>query len=146
MTAVRKTHNRGSLIKLIHIARRDVAGLKDEGTYRAMLLAKTGKSSCRDMRDDQLQDVLDHLKKSGFKIQQQGRQLADDAQSKMIRGLWLELADMGVVKNKAESALAAFVKRMTHVEALQWLSGKQASQVIEHLKQWRDRSLKGDPQ
>ncbi|VWC71908.1 Mu gp16 gemA [Burkholderia aenigmatica] len=32
-------------------------------------------------------------------------ELADDEQSKMIRGLWLEVADRGVVQNRSEEAL-----------------------------------------
>lgn len=141
---MRKVYDRKKLIQLIHVARREVAELQDEGTYRAMLMAKTGKDSCLDMRDDQLQDVLDHLKKSGFKIraaQNPSRPLADDAECKKIRALWLFLHQISVVKNPSEAALAAYVKRLTRVDALQWLNGDQATTVIEALKMWAMRFL-----
>ena len=38
-----------------------------------------------------------------------------------------------------KKALAAYVKRMTKVGALQWLSTAQASAVIESLKAWLER-------
>lgn len=67
------------------------------------------------------------------------KKLADDPQSKKIRALWLELHQTGKVKNPAEGALIAYVKRMTNCNALQWLSIRQASTVIEALKQWLER-------
>lgn len=141
---MRKPLPRAKLIQLIHVARRDVAELQDDGTYRAMLLAKTGKNSCLDMRDDQLQDVLDHMKKSGFKVRAKSkpsRPLADDEQSKKIRALWLMLHQLGAVRNPSEEALAAYAKRLTGVDALQWLNGDQMLKVIEAMKKWTMRFL-----
>lgn len=60
----------------------------------------------------------------------------------MMRGLWLELHELGYVEDPAESALAAWVVRETKVEALQWLTTAQAQQTIEKLKQWRDRDAR----
>lgn len=67
------------------------------------------------------------------------RKLADDDQSQMIRGIWIELHQMGVVKDPSEKALAAYVKRMTKIDTLQWLDVKQAQSVIEAMKKWRSR-------
>lgn len=143
----RSTLPRAKLIQLIHVARREVAELQDESTYRAMLRGVTGKDSCSDMRDDQLQDVLDHLKKSGFKVRSKAtpsRPLADDAESKKIRALWLMLHQLGAVRNPSEEALAAYAKRLTGIDALQWLNGDQASKVIESQKTWAMRFLPAD--
>ncbi|OLZ62767.1 regulatory protein GemA, partial [Chromobacterium violaceum] len=71
----------------------------------------------------------------------QSRPLAQDEQHKKIRALWLFLYQIGVVKNPAESALAAYVKRITGRDAMQWLAGDQLEQVIESLKKWAMRSL-----
>lgn len=141
---MRKPLPRAKLIQLIHVARHEVSELQDEDTYRAMLLAKTGKNSCRHMRDDQLQDVLEHLKKSGFKVRSKAkpsRPLADDAESKKIRALWLMLHQLGAVRNPSEEALAAYAKRLTGVDALQWLNGDQTLKVIESMKKWAMRFL-----
>ncbi|MBW4056961.1 MAG: regulatory protein GemA [Proteobacteria bacterium] len=67
------------------------------------------------------------------------RKLADDDQSRMIRGIWIELHEIGAVRDPSEKALASYVKRMTTVAALQWLDVKQAQLVIEALKKWRKR-------
>ncbi len=57
----------------------------------------------------------------------------------MIRGIWIELHEIGAVRDPSEKALASYVKRMTTVAALQWLDVKQAQLVIEALKKWRKR-------
>lgn len=69
--------------------------------------------------------------------------LADDDQSRMIRGLWIELHELGAVRDSSEQALASYVKRMAKVQALQWLDVRQAQTVIEALKKWRKRVQDG---
>jgi phage gp16-like protein len=141
--------DRNRLIQLIHIGRHDLC--MEEDTYRAILRAQTGHDSAADCSVPQLERVLGHLKSAGFKVkvrasagaQRKGgnRAMADDDQSRMIRGIWLELHGMGIVRDASEAAMASFVCRHTKIEALQWLSSKQASSVIEHLKKWRNRIL-----
>ncbi|RQY11139.1 gp16 family protein [Burkholderia stagnalis] len=132
--------DRQQLIRLIHVAKRELAMADD--SYRAVLRRVGRKESAADLTIPELEKVVEHLKHCGFKVRSKkgARGQAEDEQSKMIRGLWLELADRGVVQNRSEEALAAFVKRMTGVDALDWLSSPQASRVIEHLKKWRDRT------
>ncbi|HGC4094660.1 TPA: phage protein GemA/Gp16 family protein, partial [Escherichia coli] len=57
--------NRTSLIKLIHVARRELQ--LDDDTYRAFLMQKTGNISCRELTVTQLEQVLDAMKERGFK-------------------------------------------------------------------------------
>ncbi|MDD0973839.1 gp16 family protein [Pseudomonas fontis] len=134
---------RKSLIKLIHVARRELQMADD--TYRLMLAGMReldGATSTAELSVPNLMKVLDVLKQKGFKVRpnKAGMRLkADDSQSKKIRSLWLALHDIGAVRNPSEEALAKFVRGRTGVAALQWLSTTQASQVIEHLKQWQSR-------
>jgi phage gp16-like protein len=128
-----------ALIKLIHVAKRDLA--LDDETYRAMLERITGKDSSRDLEPWQLEKVVDHLRHRGFEVRagNQGApscKLANDPQSRMIRALWLKLHKLGAVRNPSETALAKFVKRQTKRDRLEWLSTGQASDVIEALKDW----------
>lgn len=127
------------LIKLIHVGKRDLAF--DEETYRDMLESITGKSSSKDLEAWELERVIDHMKGRGFVVRagrkgKPARKLADDPQSKMIRGLWLKLHGMGEVRDPGEDALAKFVKRQTRRDRLEWISTAQASNVIEALKAW----------
>ena len=129
------------LIQLIHIAKGQLH--LDDGTYRQMLTEITGKDSCGKMGKSELVAVFEHLKTLGFKTtpaKAAGKvALADDAQSRKIRSLWLTLHELGAVRNPSERALAKYVERQTGKSALQFLSTKEASRVIEHLKKWEER-------
>ena len=46
-----------------------------------------------------------------------------------------------MVKNPSEEALAAYVKRIAGVDALQWINGEQAERLIETMKKWAMRFL-----
>lgn len=130
-------------IKLIHVARRELR--MDDDTYRLMLsgmVGLEGATSTADLSVPNLQRVLEQLKQRGFKPRPNKvgtRPRANDEQSRKIRSLWLELHDLGAVRDPSEEALANFVKSMTKVSALQWLNVAQASRVIENLKQWQRR-------
>ena len=135
--------NRLPLIKLIHVARRELR--MDDDTYRLMLAGMKGldgATSTADLSVPNLLRVLEQLKRRGFTVRPskaKQRQMAADAQSKKIRSMWLTLHGLGAVHDPSEEALAKFVLNMTGVAALQWLNGAQASRVIENLKQWQQR-------
>lgn len=140
--------DRQRLIRLIHVAKRDLQ--LDDDTYRAILQRVGGKGSSSDLTVPELEKVLEHLKRSGFKVRSKAKQpapakssrpLAQDAESKKIRALWLFMHQIGVVKNPSEEALASYVKRITGVDALQWINGDQAETLIESLKKWAMRFL-----
>jgi phage gp16-like protein len=129
-----------STIAKIHIAKNQLA--MDDDTYRAMLRSVGGVESSKDLTPAAASRVLKHLETSGFKPIRKAIDLtaADDAQSKKIRALWLELGTRGALRTTSERALAAYVKRQTGIESLQWLSAAQASRVIEALKKWLQRT------
>jgi len=153
MNAAHTPHTRQSLIRLIHVAKRDLA--LDDETYRAMLVAATGQASSANLSVPQLERVLAHMKKSGFTVKHKARAdrprysphtagtlsrpIHQDAQSRKIRALWLSLHEMGAVRDASEAALGAYVKRITRIDSLRWLDADQASHVIETLKQWQAR-------
>lgn len=148
-------NRRTQLIRLIHVARREL-GMQDDD-YRAMLRSMPslgGKISSADLGIKGLELVLEALKRKGFKIRVKGptktaqapakptRALANDEQSKLIRHLWLQMHAQGIVRDPSEASLAAYVCRIAKIEALQWLNTEQASAVIETLKKWQKRALK----
>ena len=143
--------NRQRLIRLIHVAKRDLSMADD--TYRAILERIGKKASSAELTIPELEKVLEHLKRSGFKVRSKSksapkpaqakpsRPLAQDLESKKIRALWLFLHELGAVKNPSEEALATYVKRIAGVDALQWISGEQAERLIETMKKWAMRFL-----
>jgi phage gp16-like protein len=138
-----KADDRLRLIKLIHVARRELG--MDRETYGLMLAGMKGlegATSTADLSLPNLKLVLEQLKSKGFKVRpnkKPTRPLANDPQAQKIRSLWLSLHEMGVVRDPSETALAKYVFSMTKVQALQWLTAGQASHVIETLKQWMGR-------
>lgn len=146
---------RQKLIKFIHVAKRDLR-LGDD-VYRLLLKSATGKMSTTAMSVPELEKALEAMKVKGFKVRHKtrphpnpspkgrgatSRAVDQAAQSRKIRALWLGLHRAGIVRYPNESALAAYVKRMTGVEALQWLDEHQASRVIEQLKKWGFRAAR----
>lgn len=137
-------------IQLIHVARQQTG--MDDDTYRAMLHDRFGVASSKDMDWRQRKQLLDYFKTLGFKVRSTGkatgttkakpsRALADDAESRKIRSLWILLHELGAVRNPSEEALAVYVKRLTKVDDLQWINGDQAKTLIETLKKWAMRFL-----
>lgn len=127
-------------IKLIHIAKSQLN--LDDDTYRHLLLNVTKKTSTKDMTVWELEKILTNMKLKGFKVKSSkktGKITATEPVHKKIRSLWLELADAGEVKNRSEKAINSYVKRITGVEVMDWLTQKQAVVVIESLKSWQAR-------
>ena len=136
-----KFNKKTKLIQLIHVGKTQL-GLDDD-LYREVLESCTGKTSSKLLNIGQLESVLDRMKQLGFQVESKDKtgvkNLADDAQSKLIRHLWLQLHKAGQVRNSSEKALAKFVENKVGVSALQFLSTKNADMIITHLRQWCKR-------
>ncbi len=136
-----KFNKKTKLIQLIHVGKTQL-GLDDD-LYREVLESCTSKTSSKQMNISQLESVLERMKQLGFQVESKDKtgvqNLADDAQSKLIRHLWLQLHEAGQVRNSSEKALAKFVENKVGVSALQFLSTKNADMIITHLRQWCKR-------
>lgn len=125
----------------IHIAKKEL-GLDDE-TYRAMVRRIGGVDSAKDLDMHARWRLLQELRERGWKPkpgrQAKARVLASDPQSRKLRALWLEMHQADIVSDPSEAALAAFCRRLTGVERLQWLTVDQARRCIEALKAWQAR-------
>lgn len=137
-----KFNKKTKLIQLIHIGKSQLK--LDDDIYQEILESCTGKSSSKLLSVAQLEIVLDRMKQLGFAVESKEKSgvknLADDAQSKLIRHLWLQLHAAGQVRNNDEKALAKFVENKVGVSALQFLNTKNADMIITHLRQWCKRS------
>lgn len=130
-----------SYSQLINIAKAQLN--MSEDAYRALLKRVTKKDSLRAMTPTQQRAVLNEMKLLGFVIRSKNKSqnVPVPPQHALILSLWAQLAESGTVRDSSRQALNRFIKKMVNVDALQWLDGKQSSQIIEHLKKWLERSL-----
>lgn len=137
--------NRLRLIKLIHVARRELerAGKMDEPTYRTMLRTAGGADSTSTMDIKQLERVLAQAKVAGFVVRAKSADRRQDTRPEAlkVRALWLFLHELGAVKNPSEAALAAYVLRIAKVDDLHWAHSQAMHRLIETMKKWAMRFL-----
>jgi hypothetical protein len=111
--------------------------------YRALLgQLFPGRNSAAQLSLKELGELLDHLARlgGGVNVRRPVRVEEAEPQLKLIRFLWDELAQFGALHDSSEVALRHFVRRVTKVDSLRWLTPLQASAVIEGLKAWRRRA------
>jgi acetolactate synthase regulatory subunit len=132
MTSGTAKNKRNKLIQLIHIGKSKM-GLTDD-TYRVFLEGITGKQSCTDMTERQLEAVLRAMRRNGFeqkpcRVKDEEQGAANTAQLEYIKGMWQKCA-----RNKSGEALLAFVNRIAGVKSLRFLTVKTAQKVILALR------------
>lgn len=119
----------------------------DDIVYRKVLTDLCGVDSLTKLENHQLPVVLNHMKDCGFQPTKRHkkkpqRRSAEGLLAKKIRALWISLYHLAEIGDSSEEALLSFAQRVTKtdtadgtgVQALQWLTAKQAYQVIEALK------------
>jgi phage gp16-like protein len=133
---------RRSELAVIHAGAKAV-GIRDEETYRDFIAGLTGHRSAGELDTVQRAKVIEELRRLGFEktaSKRAGRaRLADSAQARLIRALWLELRDLGALRDSSERALSLFSERTCGIRELGWLDQAHAAKVIGALQQWRDR-------
>ena len=136
------SQHRRSLIAKVHIAKVQL-GLADDD-YRAVLSRVAGQRSAADCDETQLVAVLKEFESKGFSAKPRspakpGARPADHPSARKARALWISLAQLGVVRNREDSALEAFARRQLGVERLQWANQSQVYKLIEALKDMAER-------
>lgn len=127
-------------IAAIHVAKKQL-GLDDE-TYRNALHQVTGKSSTADMSEAERQKVLERFRQQGFKTASTGvRKPLEGKFAKKLQALWIAGWNLGLVRDRDDRALVAFVKRQTGIDHVRFLRhGQDAIKAIEALKGWLERA------
>lgn len=148
--------NRNSLIKLIHVAKRELT-LEDD-VYRMLLEAETNKTSCSKMSIKELEKVLAAMESKGFKRKVNStkkpfkkRLSPKSGKSKntvidKARSIWITMAQHGFVKDRSENALDKYTQRILKhqkdkVDCIAWCDEWQAGRVVEVLKSWHRRVM-----
>lgn len=132
-----------SSIAAMHVAKKQL-GLDDD-TYRAKLARITGKHSAKDMSEDERQKVLMVFRNEGFEPapaarRTDGRQKLTGKFAKKLQALWIAAWNLGIVRERDDKALVAFVKRQAGVDHTRFLVyADDANRAIEALKGWMRR-------
>ncbi|MCX5497303.1 regulatory protein GemA [Kaistia dalseonensis] len=138
-------------IAIIHVAKKQLQ-LEDDD-YRALLIRVTGKASSRDMSEAERGLVVEEMRRLGFhltppksrepKVQPAAKGALDlgGPNATKLRALWISGWNLGVVKDRADTALVAFVKKQTGIDHLAWLRDpRDAAKAIEAIKAWLARA------
>lgn len=131
-------NNRKRLIAKIHIGKSQL-GLDDE-TYRGLLANTTGKTSCTEMSDDELHQVLNVMVQKGFKSGSNfwGNRVAPREDKKIyLAKITALLAKHGLTKEYADG----IAKRSFKVQFVHWLQPWQLKKVVQMLAVY-DRNKK----
>jgi len=130
-------------IAAIHVAKKQL-GLDDD-TYRAKLARITGKHSVKDMTEAEREQVLAVFRNEGFAPAPTARRANGRLQltgkfAKKLQALWIAGWNLGIVRDRDDAALVAFVKRQTGIDHTRFLvNADDASRAIEALKSWLRR-------
>lgn len=130
---------RRSELAKIHLARVSLAMTED--SYRALLRRVTGYGSAGELDAAGRRAVIAEFHRLGWRP---GRSKtrprpSADPQVRMCRALWIELAELGAVRDPSDRALNNLARRVTGIGHLEWCDARQLNSVIEALKGWRDR-------
>jgi phage gp16-like protein len=115
----------------IHILQKQ-AGLDDD-TYRDLLQRETGLRSSADMTGPQRLQVISALERLVPKNVDPSR--ATGKFAKKLQALWIAGHNLGVIDNKSDEALIAFLKRQTGLDHHRFLQdARDANKAIDALK------------
>lgn len=116
-------------------------GLDDE-CFRDLCEQITGKRSTRAMNDNERNAVRDRMLTDYPAARNSNkRKSLTGPYAKKLQALWIAGWNLGLVKNRKDTALVAFVKRQTGIQSTSWLRDhKDANKAVEALKIWLERA------
>lgn len=127
-----------SAVKIIYAGIRALE-IDDEDDRRDLFERITGKRHLREMTASEKEGIVAELRRQGFRSQSPRRQI-DGPYAKKLQALWISGWNLGLVRNREDAALIAFVKRQTGIDSTRWLRDPAAAnKVIEALKDWLTR-------
>jgi hypothetical protein len=127
----------------IHVAKKNLA-LTDD-SYRGLISRFTKKrtESSADMTATERRELIEYFRDVGFiKIKSKNpktRRADYRPQAEKLKQLWYALYELGVVRNREQEALEAFVCRHTNIEVMRWNFPVHLSKAIDCLKAWCGR-------
>lgn len=132
-----------SALAKIHVAKKQLG--MDEDAYRDMLDRTVGQRTAKGLSEAQCGKVLEEFKRLGFQPSLKGgsktrRKALEGRFVKKLQALWIAGWNLGIVRNRDDKALLAFVKRQAGVDSTRFLHhAEDAAKAIEALKGWLAR-------
>ncbi len=103
----------------------------------------TAKRSLREMTPREHEAVVGELRRLGFRPgarSKTGRSRLEGRFARKLQALWIAAWNLGIVTNRDDRALLAFVKRQTGIDHVRFLRHPEdAAKAIEALKSWMAR-------
>ena len=123
----------------IHVAKKQL-GLDDDA-YRDVLDRTVGQRTAKGLSEAQCGKVLEEMNRLGFESSSGGHRKALEGRfAKKLQALWIAGWNLGIVRNRDDHALLAFVKRQTGLDHTRFLHHPEdAAKAIEALKAWLAR-------
>ena len=141
----------------IHVAKKELD--LDDDDYRDVLERVTGKRSAKDLTPHERSLVMNEFTRLGFVVTYpdpyrpktrdrveraaqrapavKGAMRLDGAYARKLRALWISGWHLGVVRDRTDRALVAFVERQTGLSHTRFLrEPADAMKAIEGLKKW----------
>ena len=117
---------------------------KELGLDKYQLISdRYGKESSKALTRFELSDLYSHFRALGWKVKRTKKSTASpryaNGQMRKVVALWITLGNAGVIRNKSDKALQAYVKKMTRKDNLRWCDGTDCDRLIESLKSWAKR-------
>lgn len=147
-------HDRTRRIELakLHIARKN-CGLDDDAWIELVVRVSAdfrggiegAVTSSGEMNAAERRALLNRLTKMGFRAAPPRGRESDWIETKIphlrkVLAQWFDLVRIGAVQTEsAKRSLRKFVKKMTGVDNIQWLTAEQANAVIEACKGWKNK-------
>lgn len=114
-------------------------GLDDDGR-RAIYERVTGKAKLTLMSSQEQDAVVAEFRRLGGDRRPDGRLKLTGPYARKLQALWISAWNLGIVANRDDAALLAFVKRQTGIDHTRFLANAaDAKKAIEALKKWIGR-------
>ncbi|ADZ70099.1 regulatory protein GemA [Polymorphum gilvum] len=130
---------------LIHVGLKQLGIAGDDA--RDLYERVTGARSLRAMTPPQHQAVVDELHRLGFKRSSRSgsAKRATGPYAGKLQALWIAGYNLGVVRDKTDAAMIAFLKRQTDLDHHRFLrEAADANRAIDALKLWIRRATGND--
>ncbi len=117
----------------------------DDDARRAVYQRVTGKPTLTLMSDPEKDAVVAEFRRLGGDRRPDGRKKLAGPFATKLQALWIGAWNLGIVENRDDKALLAFVKRQTGIDHTRFLYyADDAAKAIEALKAWTAREAHVD--